>query len=127
MKDSENSLLNVFDDTVNVIAIYLFFSFFFQVIFLSYCIYFTPLKYGNVEYPTYAHILGFGMSFASMFWIPSYAVYYIATERGSLKDVSEVQRSKYRHACHWFFFKSLPVCFFDDVDLTLFYFVIRKD
>jgi len=69
------------------------------VIFLSYCIYFTPLKYGNVEYPTYAHILGFGMSFASMFWIPSYAVYYIATERGSLKDVSEVQCSKHRQAC----------------------------
>ena len=98
MKDSENSLLNVFDDTVNVIAIYLLF--FFQVIFLSYCIYFTPLKYGNVEYPTYAHILGFGMSFASMFWIPSYAVYYIATERGSLKDVSDLQCFKYKQSCY---------------------------
>jgi hypothetical protein len=30
------------------------------------------------------------MSAASMLWIPGYAIYYIATERGSLRDVSQL-------------------------------------
>jgi len=34
----------------------------------------------------YAHVLGFGMSLASMLWIPGYAIYYILNQRGSLKD-----------------------------------------
>ena len=29
------------------------------------------------------------MSLASMLWIPGYAIYYIATQRGSLRDVSK--------------------------------------
>ena len=36
----------------------------------------------------YAHIIGLGMSLASMLWIPGYAIYYIVTQRGSLRDVS---------------------------------------
>ena len=47
------------------------------------------MKYGEVEYPMYAHIIGLFMSLASMLWIPGYAIYYIATQRGSLRDVSK--------------------------------------
>ena len=47
----------------------------------------VPVKYGDVEYPMYAHILGFGMSLASMLWIPGYAAYYLCTQHGSLRDV----------------------------------------
>ncbi len=61
---------------------------FFQGIFLSYCISWTPVKYGKVEYPMWAHVIGFTMSLASMLWIPGYAIYYILTQRGSLRDVS---------------------------------------
>ena len=46
------------------------------------------MKYGEVEYPMYAHVIGAVMSLASMLWIPGYAIYYIATQRGSLRDVS---------------------------------------
>ena len=61
----------------------------FQSIFLFYCISFSPLKYGGtIEYPTWAHIIGFIMSLASMLWIPGYAIYYIANQHGSLRDVS---------------------------------------
>ena len=60
----------------------------FQVIFIFYCVQWVPVKYGDVEYPMYAHILGFGMSLASMLWIPGYAVYYLCTQHGSLRDVS---------------------------------------
>ena len=50
------------------------------------------MKYGEVEYPMYAHIIGLFMSLASMLWIPGYAIYYIATQRGSLRDVSKDSR-----------------------------------
>ena len=57
------------------------------MVFFSYFISWKPVKYGKTEYPMYAHILGFGMSFASMLWIPGYAIYYILMQRGSLRDV----------------------------------------
>ena len=50
------------------------------------------MTYGKIQYPMYAHILGFGMSLASMLWIPGYAIYYILNQRGSLKDVSSFSR-----------------------------------
>ena len=58
------------------------------VIFVSYLLFWTPVKYGKTPYPLWAHALGFSMSFASMMWIPGYAVYYLATQRGSFRDVS---------------------------------------
>ena len=36
----------------------------------------------------FAHIIGFGLSLASMLWIPGYALYYICMQRGNLRDVS---------------------------------------
>ena len=61
----------------------------FQSIFIFYVIKWSPVKYGSVEYPFWAHGIGFVMSAASMLWIPGYAVYYIMTERGSLRDVGK--------------------------------------
>ena len=58
------------------------------VIFLFYCFRWEPVKYGTVEYPPWAHTIGFFMSLSSMVWIPGYAVYWMCTTRGSIKDVS---------------------------------------
>jgi len=55
-------------------------------IFCFYVFSWKPVKYGDVEYPTWAHILGFIMSMASMLWIPGYAIYYLATETGSFQE-----------------------------------------
>jgi solute carrier family 6 GABA transporter-like protein 1 len=56
------------------------------VIFLFYVVRWEPVKYGTVEYPPWAHGIGFLMSFSSMMWIPGYAIYYMLTTRGSFKD-----------------------------------------
>ena len=58
------------------------------VIFLFYCFRWEPVKYGTVEYPPWAHTIGFFMSLSSMVWIPGYAIYWMCTTRGSMKDVS---------------------------------------
>lgn len=61
-----------------------------QGIFLSYLFMWEPLKYGeDIEYPFYMHAIGFVMSLASMLWIPGYAIYYVISQRGSLRDVRE--------------------------------------
>ena len=69
----------------------------FQFIFCFYVFSWKPVKYGDVEYPTWAHILGFIMSMSSMLWIPGYAIYYLATETGSFQEV--------KHYSDW---KNLP-------------------
>jgi solute carrier family 6 GABA transporter-like protein 1 len=56
------------------------------LVFISYFISWTPVKYGEVEYPMFAHIIGFGLSLASMLWIPGYALYYICMQRGNMRD-----------------------------------------
>ena len=62
-----------------------------QIIFLFYCVQWTPIKYGKVEYPMGAHAIGFVMSLASMLWIPGYAVYFVVfKQRGSLRDVRSI-------------------------------------
>ena len=58
-----------------------------------------PVKYGDVEYPTWAHILGFIMSMASMLWIPGYAIYYLATETGSFQEVKHYADCEKFHFC----------------------------
>lgn len=56
------------------------------VIFLFYCIKWEPVKYGSVEYPLWAHIVGFVISASSMMWIPGYALYYLYKTKGSLRE-----------------------------------------
>jgi len=64
--------------------------FVFQAIFIFYCVDYKPIKYGkSYNYPRWAEGLGFCMSFASMIWVPAYAIYYVLTAPGSIKEVSE--------------------------------------
>jgi len=56
------------------------------VIFFFYIIKFEPVKYGNVSYPTWAHVIGLLMSASSMLWIPGYAIYYLWTGEGTLAE-----------------------------------------
>ena len=51
------------------------------------CLQWEPVKYGTVEYPVWAHVIGFMISASSMMWIPGYACYYLYKTRGSLKEV----------------------------------------
>ncbi|KAK1120287.1 hypothetical protein K0M31_012647 [Melipona bicolor] len=58
-----------------------------QFIFVFQCVQYKPLKYGNnYEYPTWAEVVGFCLSFSSMIWIPAYALYYIIVTPGSIKE-----------------------------------------
>ena len=59
-----------------------------QFIFVFQCVQYKPLKYGNnYEYPTWAEVVGFCLSFSSMIWIPAYALYYVTVTPGSIKEV----------------------------------------
>ncbi|XP_063984364.1 sodium- and chloride-dependent GABA transporter 2-like [Diachasmimorpha longicaudata] len=56
-------------------------------IFVFQCVQYKPLKYGSqYEYPTWAEIIGFCLSFSSMIWIPAYAIYYLIATPGSIKE-----------------------------------------
>ncbi|XP_043507739.1 sodium- and chloride-dependent GABA transporter 1-like [Frieseomelitta varia] len=56
-------------------------------IFVFQCVQYKPLKYGNnYEYPTWAEVVGFCLSFSSMIWIPAYALYYVTITPGSIKE-----------------------------------------
>ena len=62
----------------------------FQAIFVFYCVDYEPITYGkSYSYPRWAEGLGFCMSFSSMVWVPAYAIYYVLTAPGSVKEVSE--------------------------------------
>ena len=37
-------------------------------------------------YPKWAEIMGLCISFSSMIWVPIYAIYYLITSKGSLKE-----------------------------------------
>lgn len=60
----------------------------FKTIFLSYLVNWEPVTYGEVKYPSWAHVIGFGMSLASMLWIPGYVIYFFLTEKGTFMEVS---------------------------------------
>ena len=48
---------------------------------------YQPIKYGGVyEYPWWGEALGFLISFSSMIWVPAYAIYYLCTTEGTLKE-----------------------------------------
>ncbi|XP_050304515.1 sodium- and chloride-dependent GABA transporter 1-like isoform X2 [Anthonomus grandis grandis] len=54
------------------------------VIFVEQCLEYETLTYGDYKYPLWANIIGLGISFSSMFWVPAYAVYYVITQPNSL-------------------------------------------
>ena len=59
-----------------------------QGVFLFYVIQYIPVSYGeNYQYPWWAEVIGIIISLSSMLWIPGYAVYYIITTPGTLREV----------------------------------------
>lgn len=54
------------------------------VIFVEQCMEYTALRYGDYNYPLWANVVGLGISFSSMLWVPVYAVYYVFTEPNSI-------------------------------------------
>ncbi|XP_018324481.1 sodium- and chloride-dependent GABA transporter 1 [Agrilus planipennis] len=55
------------------------------IIFVAQCFQFQPLTYGDsYEYPWWAKIIGFGLSFSSMMWIPFYAIFYLLKRPGTI-------------------------------------------
>ena len=55
-------------------------------VFLFYMFSYSPVKYGDYEYPYWAQMVGIGLSCASMVWVPLYAVYFLLTQKGSLGE-----------------------------------------
>ncbi|VVC33587.1 Sodium:neurotransmitter symporter [Cinara cedri] len=56
-------------------------------VFIFYVIKYQPVSYGNhYTYPWWGEGLGIIISLMSMVWIPLYAVYYLITEPGTLKQ-----------------------------------------
>jgi len=54
-------------------------------VFTFYVISYEPVTYGNdYTYPAWAEMLGLCLSFSSMVWVPGYAMYYLATQPGSV-------------------------------------------
>lgn len=54
-------------------------------VFVFYCYSYKPVMYGDdYHYPAWAEGMGLLLSFSSMIWVPLYAVYYLATQPGTL-------------------------------------------
>lgn len=60
---------------------------FFQVVFISQCLDYRRLHYGNYEYPLWADIIGLTISLSSMIWVPLYAIYYVFSKEGNIWKV----------------------------------------
>ena len=59
----------------------------FQFLFVFYFAKYTPITYANTyEYPGWGEALGFCISGSSMIWVPGYAIYYLLTTEGTLKQ-----------------------------------------
>jgi solute carrier family 6 GABA transporter-like protein 1 len=56
-------------------------------IFIFYFVKYEPIKYAKTyHYPGWGEVLGFAISGSSMIWVPGYAIYYLLTTKGSLKE-----------------------------------------
>jgi hypothetical protein len=57
-------------------------------VFVFYIFSYKPVTYGtDYKYPKWAEYSGLCMSFASMIWVPVYAVYYLLTQPGTIQEV----------------------------------------
>jgi len=60
---------------------------FMLAIFVFYFIKYVPITYGkDYNYPWWGEILGFMISGSSMIWVPAYAIYYLLTTEGTLRE-----------------------------------------
>nr|KAG5706414.1 hypothetical protein BaRGS_033175 [Batillaria attramentaria] len=48
---------------------------------------YTPVKYVNIEFPTWAHVVGIMMALSSIGMIPTYMIYKIVTTKGPLRKL----------------------------------------
>merc|ERR1712012_579322 len=56
-------------------------------VFVFYVISYTPVTYGkDYKYPGWGEAMGLCMSFASMMWVPLYAIYYVCSQPGSFME-----------------------------------------
>ena len=46
-------------------------------VFMFYLVSYSPVTYGQYQYPAWAEAIGLCLSLASMVWVPIYAVYYL--------------------------------------------------
>ena len=61
-------------------------------VFVFYVISYTPVTYGkDYKYPGWGEAMGLCMSFASMMWVPLYAIYYVCSQPGSFMEVSRIK------------------------------------
>jgi len=56
------------------------------VVFIFYFIQYEPVKYGDMDYPKWAEVMGLMISFTSMIWVPGYAIYYLVSQPGSFME-----------------------------------------
>ena len=67
-----------------------------QAVFVFYIFSYKPVRYGeDYAYPKWAEGMGLCMSFASMVWVPGYAIYYLLTQPGTFREVSS------KHTLHF--------------------------
>ena len=52
-------------------------------VFIFYLVSYSPVTYGQYQYPYWAEMLGLGLSLASMVWVPIYAVYYLTCKQAT--------------------------------------------
>jgi len=56
-------------------------------VFVFYVISYEPVTYGkDYAYPRWGEMMGLCMSFASMMWVPIYAIYYVLTQPGTIVE-----------------------------------------
>ena len=55
-------------------------------VFIFYLVSYSPVTYGDYQYPAWAEALGLSLSLASMVWVPLYALYFLAREKGGLRQ-----------------------------------------
>lgn len=47
---------------------------------------YKPVTFGDYTYPKWAEIMGLCISFSSMIWVIIYAIYFMVTTPGTLKE-----------------------------------------
>ncbi len=57
-------------------------------VFIYYIISYNPVTFGeDYVYPKWAEVMGLLISFSSMMWVPIYAIHWMWTQPGTLKEV----------------------------------------
>ena len=73
-------------------------------VFMFYLVSYSPVTYGDYQYPAWAEGIGLCLSLASMIWVPIYAVYYLCCKQvtSSNSSVSSIVQ-----CLEWIFCKEI--------------------